>query len=246
MTDAFESWVCRLLRVPPEPAAPPGEAGSIRQFRASLNFFRLRILSWFFGQAAALVGLIGGVIAIRFMIEPGPVRNVLAFFEVVAAVAFVLQVPFTFAVTRLDYRMRWYMVTDRSLRIREGVMTVDEKTVTFANIQNLQVRQGPLQRILGIADVEVTTAGGGGSEGRKKSSENSFAKDMHTAYFRGVENAEAIRDIIMARLRAHRGSGLGDPDDEHEHAPESLAESLERSASPRWRSGRLRAACDEL
>src|SRR5207249_3022813 len=69
---------------------------------------------------------------------------------------------FFLAVLRLDYEKRWYVVTDRSLRIREGVVKVREMTVNFANIQNISISQGPLQRILGIADLRVDTAGGGG------------------------------------------------------------------------------------
>ena len=54
----------------------------------------------------------------------------------------VLHALFSFAVLRLDYEKRWYIVTDRSLRIREGVLNVREMTVMFANIQNVSVMQG--------------------------------------------------------------------------------------------------------
>ena len=36
---------------------------------------------------------------------------------------------------------------------------------------------------------------------------------MHTAWFRGVDNASAIRELIQARLRALKNSGLGDRDE---------------------------------
>lgn len=215
MIERFEQWVCRILRVPPQPEPPPGESGSLRQFRAARNFYLLKVLSWTFGQLFAALGLVAGAIFIRVAVHTEPARTILTWVEVAGAFGFLLQIPFTFAVMRLDYRMRWYTITDRSLRIREGILSVEEKTVTFANIQNLQVRQGPLQRILGIADVEVQTAGGGSADARKKSGENPFQKDLHTAYFRGVDSAETIRDTILARLREHRGSGLGDPDDHH-------------------------------
>ena len=58
-----------------------------------------------------------------------------------------LALPLTFALVRLDYELRWYIVTDRSLRIREGVTSLRESTMTFANIQHIAVRQGPLQPI---------------------------------------------------------------------------------------------------
>ena len=121
----------------------------------------------------------------------------------------VLQMPFTYALVRLDYELRWYIVTDRSLRIREGIASVHETTMTFANIQNLAVQQGPLQRLLGIADLRVRTAGGG-SSGENDSDEEKKAKSMHIGYFRGVDNAPELRDSILAHLRRLEDAGLGE------------------------------------
>ena len=42
--------------------------------------------------------------------------------------------------------------------------------------------------------------------------------NMHIGYFRGVDNAEEIRDLILGRMRGLKDSGLGDPD-EPEAAP---------------------------
>ncbi len=143
-----------------------------------------------------------------------PVVRLLATIEWIGAGIFVLQLPFTYMLVRLDYRMRWYILTDRSLRVREGVNRVREATMTFANIQNVAVRQGPVQRLLGIADLEVRTAGGGAREGSRHETEAwGKAHSVHVAYFRGIADAEAIRDRILAHLRRMRDAGLGDPDD---------------------------------
>src|SRR5690606_27807041 len=130
---------------------------------------------------------------------------------------------------RLDFELRWYIVTDRSLRIREGLTTIREQTMTFANIQNISVRQGPLQLLLGIAGVEVRSAGGGG--GRKTSGSGEHKRDMHVGLFRGVDNAQALRAAVLDRIRRHRDAGLGDPDDETPRAHEPLA--APAAASPR-------------
>src|SRR4029077_20010196 len=88
---------------------------------------------------------------------------------------------FALAVLRLDFDKRWYVVTDRSLRVREGVLRVSEMTVTFANIQNISVSQGPIQRALGIADLRVDTAGGGST-----TPGHAATQSMHTAWLRGI------------------------------------------------------------
>ena len=99
------------------------------------------------------------------------------------------------------------MVVDRSLRIREGVLIVREMTINFANIQNIAISQGPLQRVLGISDLRLETAGGGGGGGRP---EQGRVENLHTAWFRGIDNANHVRDVIQQRLRLLKDSGLGD------------------------------------
>jgi len=116
---------------------------------------------------------------------------------------------FALALVRLDFEKRWYLVTDRSLRVREGVVNVREMTITFANIQNISISQGPIQRLIGIADLRVDTAGGGPSRGDKKEG----GESLHTVRFRGVDNANEIRELITERLRGLKDSGLGDRDE---------------------------------
>jgi hypothetical protein len=148
------------------------------------------------------------------------VASVIHAIEILGAITFLAQVPFSLAVARLDYEMRWYIVTDRSLRIREGILGVREMTLTFANVQNIAVHQGPLQRLLGIADVVVRTAGGGGGASESHGgSGGTVGSSMHVGKLRAVDNAEMVRDLILERLRRFRDSGLGDPDDHRHHLP---------------------------
>jgi hypothetical protein len=130
--------------------------------------------------------------------------------EWVGVMLYLLQIPVTYAMARLDYELRWYIVTDRSLRIRAGLAAVQETTMSFANVQQVVVSQGPLQRLLGIADLRVQSAGGGGDQ-----HEHGGRESLHTGIFHGVDNANEIRDLILARLREFRQAGLGDPDDLH-------------------------------
>jgi len=120
------------------------------------------------------------------------------------------QLVFTFVVLRLEYQMRWYMVTDRSLRLRWGLWKVQEVTMSYANLQQVVVSQGPLERLLGISNVRVESAGGSGKSAGKGEEKRS---SMHSGVFHGVDNAGEIRDLILDRLRRFRESGLGDPDE---------------------------------
>jgi membrane protein YdbS with pleckstrin-like domain len=132
-----------------------------------------------------------------------------------AILIYLVQLPFTYFLRRLDYELRWYIVTDRSLRLRWGVAKVNETTMSFANLQQVEMTQNPIQRLLGLADVRVQSAGGGSGKEHKPQDDDS----MHRARFHAVENAPEIRDLILERLRRFRQAGLGDPDDPN-HAEE--------------------------
>ena len=127
-----------------------------------------------------------------------------------AMALFAATLPLTYFKQRIDYERRWYIVTDRCLRVRSGIWSVSELTMTFANVQDIRISAGPLQRLLGLADVKVTSAGGGGGSEQLETA--------HMAVFAGVDCAEAIRDLIVGRLRQYRDAGLGDPDDKQRQA----------------------------
>lgn len=124
---------------------------------------------------------------------------------------YVIQLPVTFLIARLDFELRWYMVTDRSLRLRHGIWKISESTMSFANIQQVVVSQGPVQRLLGLSDVRVQSAGGGSGGG--DNSDDAKDEDAHLGLFHCVTNATEIRELILSRLRQYRESGLGDPDE---------------------------------
>lgn len=210
----------QVLKVPPEPTPPTGSHGSLKVFRAAKNFYRLLLLRWVLKQAGVVAG---ALIGLHFLGQwTANMNPTVAFWirmaEWVGLAGVALQAPFTLVLVRFDYEMRWYIVTDRSLRIRTGIWDIREMTMTFANIQQITVRQGPLQRLLGIADVLVRTAGGGsgGGENGQQKGEHEL---MHLGFFHGVDNAGEIRDLIQERMRRLRDGGLGDPDDP-ESAPE--------------------------
>ena len=147
--------------------------------------------------------------------------------EVGGILLYLFQIPVTYALVRLEFESHWYIVTDRSLRIRSGLVSMKESTMSFANLQQVTVSQDPLQRLLRIADVRVQSAGGGST-----SDSHGHTRDsMHTGIFHGVDNAPEIRDLILERLRLFRAAGLGDPDDHHDHHEVDVA-ARDHSHSP--------------
>lgn len=220
MIEFARQTALRFLRLPPQPQPPAGAPGSLQTFRAAPGFLRLCLLRWCARQTATLLGLLLGLFFLHAFASGQlhrlpPVQPWMPWIYVLeglGVVLFLLQLPITLAAVWLDFDLRWYLVTDRSLRIRSGIWRVDELTMTYANVQELTIRQGPLQRLLGIADLVVRSAGGG-SANPSHAPSSPTQPESHVAYFHGVDNAETIRDLIVGHLKHSRSSGLGDPDD---------------------------------
>ncbi len=199
----LRSLLLRVLAAPMEPPEPPmGSPGSVRVFRASPRFLTLQLVRV---GVLAVVTLMPETFGLILSLEADRHAQTAALlFVLTIAVVFT---TFHYFIVRLDYDMRHYVVTDRSLRIREGAMVIRESTFTFANVQNVSVNQGPLERLLGIASVRIETAGGGGG----KEAKQGFGG--HRGVLAGIDNANAVRDQILGLLKAYRDAGLGDRED---------------------------------
>ena len=114
---------------------------------------------------------------------------------------------FAYIAIHLRYDTMWYVMTDRSLRCRRGIWVIVEHTITFENVQNVFVKRGPFQTLFGISDIVVETAGSS-----EKEHQNRFSAG-NQAILEGIDNPQEIRQLIMDRVRASKGGGLG----EHPH-----------------------------
>ncbi len=103
-----------------------------------------------------------------------------------------------------------YQVTDSTFDVASGVVARRAREIPYRRIQNVDIRQGVLQRVLGLAAVSIETAGGGDSEA--------------TLTFVSEAEATRLQQSIRRRTARARGSGRAsespDPeaDDTHQSA----------------------------
>lgn len=216
MYNAFQKWCERILRIPPQPEPPPGDEATARIFTAAPNFLKYLTAVWAIGSLFSLVIVLFALVPTTFatfqLHKHGHRYGFLLFIiPGLISLSFLAQRLFAFAILRLDFDKRWYVVTDRSLRIREGVVAIKEMTITFANIQNVGVSQGPIQRALGIADLQVETAGGGGGGGHEGQGPG---QNLHIGILRGINNANEVRELIQSRIKHLKDTGLGNREEE--------------------------------
>ena len=190
------------FRVPKEPPAlPHHDAAAVESLRPSDAWLRyLKFQFWI------VFAILDGAIFIAWLacMIAVPLVGAILFLPMLALA--ILPDILIYVAIHLRYDTTWYILTDRSMRLRRGIWQINETTITFENIQNVVVQQGPLQRWFGIADVVVQTAGGGGGGGGK----HQHTATTHMGLIEGLADATRIRDLILSRVNQSRSAGLGD------------------------------------
>lgn len=189
------------------PELPTQDAQSISSRKPSRSYLQYMKLQLCLVVAAmAIPAMVAIIVSITLAINESP-WFLLATAIIVCVAGFLTLIAFL--AIQLRYDTMWYVFSDRSMRLRRGIWVIRESTITFENIQNVKVIQGPLQRWFGISNVVVETAGGGGSN-----AEQGGGLGMHSGVIEGVSDAGDIRDSIMDQVRKANTTGLGDEHDD--------------------------------
>ncbi len=189
------------FRVPTEPPTLPfHDAAAVERFRPAPAYLRyLKLRFWVFAAVMTVAMAVPWLIAM----VAAPIVGVI----VTGPILLLYLIPVTggYLALHLRFDTTWYVLTDRSLRIRRGIWIIRETTITFENVQNVVVQQGPLQRFFGVSNVVVQTAGGG-----SKGPHGEDQLGPHAGMMEGLADAARIRDLVMARLTRSKTAGLGD------------------------------------
>jgi putative membrane protein len=101
-----------------------------------------------------------------------------------------------FVWTKLTYRFYRYELTDMGFRKKFGVIYKKYVTIPYDRIQNVDIYRGIIARILGLSDLNIQTAGGGG---RGYGIFGASAERRLPSLSR--ETAEQLREELIQRTR---------------------------------------------
>ena len=124
------------------------DAGRTQRTTVASDDRRLHPLSWLFAAAQVARGFVVPAIVVLFASGESYELWALAF-AVPVAIGAVLQ----YAVFR-------YRLADDEIVVRDGLLTRTERHIPYARIQNVDLVQNPLHRLLRVALVRVETASG--------------------------------------------------------------------------------------
>jgi putative membrane protein len=145
---------------------------------------RLHPLFLLSGLTGSLRGMFGAYALIAYLLVSG--RGQFALLGAIGLIVFTI-VGVALYWTRFEYR-----VGANDIRIDSGIISRTHRSIPFDRIQDVDITQGPLQRLLGLARVTFETGGGSAGSGAEEGVLQAIT----------LERAEAIRTLIRSR-RAH-------------------------------------------
>jgi hypothetical protein len=140
-----------------------------------------------------------GLLIVLCMVLPLFLSDSPAYFTGAATMGiFVLAILLFATWTRLYYQSMSYELHEDEMRWRRGVWFRTTGIVPYNRITNLDIRQGPVMRGLGISSISIQTAGYSGQA----------APEIR---IEAIEHAEELREMIRAMVRrcSSQGDGTG-------------------------------------
>jgi membrane protein YdbS with pleckstrin-like domain len=151
------------------------------------------IISWFAINFILLVAFLVAVVPLPMYIFAE--IDSTTFYAILGgmAVAIVLFVIWA----RLYYESMWYELHEDEMRWKRGVIFRRTGIVPYNRITNIDIRQGPVMRGLGISTLSIQTAGYSG-------------RAQAEIRIEGIVHAEELRELIRGMVRvASGGDGTG-------------------------------------
>ncbi len=133
----------------PVPTQPPPGGDAVRMLERRI------VLVW---RIALIPALIPPALALGLLIGVAPVPAWTIALPVAAVVGLVVGPLQTLRWRRWSWRL-----TDRAVELRSGVVTRRHIVVPHFRVQQIDVLEGPIERLLGLATLRVTTASASGS-----------------------------------------------------------------------------------
>ncbi len=122
-----------------------------------VNYKKLLIIQWSIFYAVLLIGII-----IAYFLLPTPSITILlaVLFFLLLVICYTLHL----LLIKKGFPFKGYAIREKDVHYRSGYLTQRITTIPIHRIQHLEIRQGLLAKILGIAKLKIFTAGDNGAD----------------------------------------------------------------------------------
>lgn len=80
--------------------------------------------------------------------------------DLAIGIALTLQLLNTFLYPQIEYRQWKYIIDDEKVEFSEGIYFIEHTIIPIDRVQHINIGQGPINRRLNLATVQINTAGG--------------------------------------------------------------------------------------
>ncbi len=127
-----------------------------------------------------------------------PVDRLMTYY-VLTAVASLPAFPVMMPLLYFRYHTMRYQFSEEGIRMSWGILFRHEVVLNYARIQDIHLRSNAIERLLGLARIEIQTASGSSSS---------------VMTLEGLTDTEAMRDFLYSRMRGaadvkHPAGGAG-------------------------------------
>lgn len=132
--------------------------------RAVWMFILDRIIGWF---------IVGVALSSTYIIVDLSIHNRNNIFDfpvikflVLTAIVFIIEIIVIYFIAKLTYNFYRFELTDIEYKQEHGILTKSYVSIPYERIQNINISRGIIDRILGLSNIGIQTAGSNfGSEG---------------------------------------------------------------------------------
>lgn len=130
--------------------------------------------------------LLGAVVITFISVYSSNETDLGAGFYIAILVAALVIILFSFWMNRISFQKRGFVIREKDLLYRSGILSTTTTIVPFNRIQHIAVNEGMFSRMYDLASLEIYTAGGSTSDLRISGIEK--------------ENAHNIKEFLMKSL----------------------------------------------
>lgn len=115
--------------------------------------------SWFISRFIALIIFSALSITIRF-IAHNKLGDKGWIASIIIALIILLLILNTFVYPTIEYKQWQYTITEDKIELIHGIYFIKTTLIPIVRIQHIKTSQGPINRKLGLSNIEIHTAGG--------------------------------------------------------------------------------------
>ncbi|MCK5416758.1 PH domain-containing protein [Candidatus Parcubacteria bacterium] len=127
--------------------------------------------------------------------------NMINFYYWSMFLVFIILVLISYVCAQLSYRFYKYKLTDNEYMAEQGIIWKRYVSIPYSRIQNVDIHRGVIDRLLGLSDLQIHTAGYSSTSATQLGSEGQLP---------GIscEEAKILRDKLIHRVKQSKNQGL--------------------------------------